>query len=72
MIVPYRNITRITYDNSKLSDRLLKTGTITFYLTGMGKDRASIEFVDYVELTIKKIQEIMENEPSGAKVEVYY
>lgn len=58
--VPYKNISRVTYDNNGLFKTIFKSGTITLELTGLKDKVIKLEFVDNADQLSAYIQNFMD------------
>lgn len=54
-IIPYPNITKITYEDKSL----LKTSKIILELTGVKKSRMELDFIDNAEEIVKQIHDLI-------------
>jgi hypothetical protein len=61
-IVPYKNIERITFDDSRIGDKILRTGKINIYLTEMELDKIELENISKVREVIRRIKGVLTGE----------
>lgn len=58
--IPYQNITKISYNNDSIFNKIFNSGTIVLDLSGMKESKVELEFIDNVTENVKYIQGIVQ------------